>query len=104
MLVFKKPREPNANPRRPNAKPHGPNGRPHGPNESWWNIGPVGSPPVGACVGHVHFILFVTILISLGSQLKAIFGGIWDKEDEVKTKKTKRRQIPVCNSLTLSVK
>ena len=104
MLVSKKPGEPNVNPRRPIAKPHGPNGRPHRPKESWWNIGPVGSPPVGACVGQVHFKLFMTISILLGSQPKAIFCGIWDKEHEVKTKKTKRRQILVCNTLTLSVK
>ena len=31
---------------------------PHGPNASQWNIVHVGSPCIGACVGHVHFMLF----------------------------------------------
>ena len=29
------------------------------PNAGQWNIGCVGSPGVGAGVGHVHFMLFV---------------------------------------------
>ena len=38
------------------------------PNTSWWNIGRVGFPRVGARTGHVDFILFVSILLALGSQ------------------------------------
>ena len=44
----------------PNAKP----------NSSWWNIACVGSPSVGARVGHVHFVLFMSISFALGSQHK----------------------------------
>ena len=32
---------------------------------------------VGACIGHVHFMLFVSILFALGTQHKRIFSGIW---------------------------
>ena len=38
------------------------------PNASRWNIGRVGSPRVGAHIGHVHFIFFVSISFTLGSQ------------------------------------
>ena len=31
------------------------------PNKSQWNMGCIGSPGVGARVGHVHFMLFVSI-------------------------------------------
>ena len=51
MLVSEKPCGPNATPHLPNANS----------NASRWNIGCVGSPGVGACVGHVHFMLFVSI-------------------------------------------
>ena len=46
------------------------------PNASQWNIGGVGSSGVGACVGHVHFRLFVSISFAFGSQANAVFGGI----------------------------
>ena len=42
----------------PNAKPQ--------PYQ--WNIGCIGSPGVGACVRHVHFMLLVSILFALGGQ------------------------------------
>ena len=42
-------------------------------NTSQWNIGCVGSPGVGARVGHVHFMLFVSISFALGSQHKRGF-------------------------------
>ena len=38
------------------------------PNASRWNIGCVGSPGVGARDGHVHFMFFVFISFTLGSQ------------------------------------
>ena len=37
------------------------------PNASRWNIGGVGSPTRGACIGHVHFMLFVSISFALCS-------------------------------------
>ena len=43
------------------------------PNASQWNIGCVGTPGVGTHVGHVHFILFVSISFALGSQCKRGF-------------------------------
>ena len=43
------------------------------PNASQWNIGCVGSPCVGARVGHVHFMLFVSISFALGSQRERSF-------------------------------
>ena len=48
------------------------------PNASQWNIGcvgspGVGSPGVGAHVGHVHFMLSVSISFTLGSQRKRGF-------------------------------
>ena len=43
------------------------------PNASQWNIGCVGSPGVGARVGHVHFMLFVSISFALGSQRERSF-------------------------------
>ena len=36
-------------------------------------MGCVGSPGVGACVGHVHSMLFVSIAFALGSQHKCSF-------------------------------
>ena len=38
------------------------------PNAWRWNIGCVGSPWIGAHVGHLHFMLFVSISFALGSQ------------------------------------
>ena len=43
------------------------------PNTSQCNIGCVGSPGVGAPIGHVHFMLFVSISFALGSQRKRSF-------------------------------
>ena len=37
------------------------------PNASKWNIGSVGSPRVGALIGHVHFMFFVLISFALGN-------------------------------------
>ena len=58
----------NANPKfgRPKAKPCE-------PNASQWNIVCVGSPGVGAHVGHVHFMLFVSISFALGTQPEPSF-------------------------------
>ena len=38
------------------------------PNAGQWNIDFVPYPGVGAPVGHVHFMLFVSISFTLGSQ------------------------------------
>ena len=54
-----------------------PNTKPGGPNVSQWNIVCVRSPGVGAPVGHVHFMLFVSILFALGCQRKRVFHRIW---------------------------
>ena len=43
------------------------------PNAGRWNIGWVGSPGVAAHVGHVHFMLFVSISFALGSQRERSF-------------------------------
>ena len=32
---------------------------------------------IGAHVGHVHFMLFVSISFALGTQRKCVFSGIW---------------------------
>ena len=48
----------------PNSNSHTPNVR---PNASRWNIGRIGSPPIGAHVGHVDYKLFVSISFGLGS-------------------------------------
>ena len=40
---------------------------------SRWNIGCIGSPHIGACIGHVHFMSFVSISFVLGSQPKHNF-------------------------------
>ena len=44
------------------------------PNASRWNIGRVRSTGVGTRVGHVHFILFVSILFALGAKRES---GFW---------------------------
>ena len=38
------------------------------PNASRWNIGDVGSLGVGSRVDYVHFMLFVSLSLALGSQ------------------------------------
>ena len=43
------------------------------PNASQWNIGYVGSPGVGARVGHVHFMLFIFCSLALGTQCEPSF-------------------------------
>ena len=43
------------------------------PNASQWNIACVGSPGVGAHVGHIHFMSFVSFLCVLGSQHERSF-------------------------------
>ena len=47
------------------------------PNASQWNIGCVWFQTQNSCVGHVHFILFVSISFALGGQRKQFFSGIW---------------------------
>ena len=47
------------------------NDKPH--NVSRWNIGGIGSPMRGAGVGHVDFMLFVSILFALVTQRKPSF-------------------------------
>ena len=77
MLVTKKATAklcgPAAKPCRSNVKPCGPNAKPCGPNASQWNIGRVGSPDIGARVGHVHFMLFVSISFGFGSKREREF-------------------------------
>ena len=43
------------------------------PNASRWNIGGIGSPKQNSCVGHVDFMLFVSISFVLVSQLELSF-------------------------------
>ena len=43
------------------------------PDASQWNIGGVGSVGVGACVGRVHFMLFMSISFASGTQRKPVF-------------------------------
>ena len=42
-------------------------------NTSRWNIGRVWSPRIGACIGHVDFMLFVSISCTLDSQREHSF-------------------------------
>ena len=43
------------------------------PDASQWNIGGVGSSGIGAGVGHVHFMLFMSISFASGTQRKPVF-------------------------------
>ena len=43
------------------------------PDASQWNIGGVGLSGVGAGVGHVHFMLFMSISFASGTQRKLVF-------------------------------
>ena len=43
------------------------------PNASQWNIGCIGFQTQNSCVGHLHFMLFVSISFALGSQHKRSF-------------------------------
>ena len=63
MLVSEKPCGPNAKPHTPNVNP----------NATEWNMSLVGSPHIGAHIGHVHFMLFASISFTLGSQHKRTF-------------------------------
>ena len=54
------------------------------PNVSRWNIGCVGSHGIGTRVGHVHFMLFVSISFALGSQRKRSFQWNMGLSDKVR--------------------
>ena len=54
----------------PNVTPYLANATPYLPNASRWNMGRVGSPHFGAHVGHVDFMLFMSISFAFGSQRK----------------------------------
>ena len=43
------------------------------PNASRWNIGRIRSPGIGACVGHVDCMWFVSLSLALGSQRERNF-------------------------------
>ena len=43
------------------------------PDASQWNIGGVGPSGVGAGIGHVHFMLFMSISFASGTQRKLVF-------------------------------
>ena len=43
------------------------------PNASQWNIGCVGFQMQNSCVGHVHFMLFVSFSFALGGLCKRSF-------------------------------
>ena len=43
------------------------------PDANQWNIGGVGLSGIGAGVGHVHFMLFMSISFALGTQRKLVF-------------------------------
>ena len=43
------------------------------PDASQWNIGGVGLSGIGAGVGHVHFMLFMSISFASGTQRKLVF-------------------------------
>ena len=47
------------------------------PNASQWNIGCIGSQTQISRVGHVHFIFFVSISFTLGSQFPVEYGLNW---------------------------
>ena len=68
MLVSEKPRGPNAYPHGPNAKP----------NMSRWNIAHVRCPRIGPRVGHVDFMLLVSISSASRRQRKPCFQWCMD--------------------------
>ena len=43
------------------------------PDASQWNIGGIGSPKQNFRVGHVHFMLFMSISFASGTQRKLVF-------------------------------
>ena len=43
------------------------------PDASQWNIGGFGSPTQDFCVGHIHFMLFMSISFASGTQRKLVF-------------------------------
>ena len=47
------------------------------PTASQWYIGCVGFHTHNYCVGHVHFMLFVSVHLRLVANTNAVFSGIW---------------------------
>ena len=47
------------------------------PNASQWNIGCVGFQAQHYCIGHVHFMLFVSISFQWVANANAVFSGRW---------------------------
>ena len=60
---------------------------------SQWTIGCVGSPGVGARVGHVHFMLFVTFHVRWVANANTVFSGIWAL---MLRKDLTRRSVKIC--------
>ena len=56
-----------------------------------WNIGRVGCPRLGACIGHVEFMLFVSISFVLGSQHE--HGFWWNMGLTVKVDERKKQTM-----------
>ena len=65
-------------------------------NASQWSIGCIGFPGAGAHVGHVHFMLFVSILFTLGSQCKRIFQWNMGFTDFIHSQKLIDRSARAC--------
>ena len=63
MLVSKKLGGPNATPHLPNTTP----------NVSRWNIGCVGSPCVGGCLGHVQGVTLSWAMLQSGCAVNVFF-------------------------------
>ena len=76
MLVFKKPHGPNANFNGPNANPYRPNTTPNASRHGRFRarVGASVGSRVGAHVGHVDFMLLVSISFVMGSQCER---GFW---------------------------
>ena len=47
------------------------------PKVSQWNIGCIGCPTQGSCIGHVDFMLFIPSFFASGTQWNAVLSGIW---------------------------
>ena len=73
MLVSKKPGIPNKSANQPNTSTIQSNASANQLSARWWNIGRVGSPHLRVRVGHVGFMLFVSISFALGTQCKTSF-------------------------------
>ena len=76
MLVSKQPGVPNTSANQPNVSANQPNAIANQSNASKSNIGRVGSPRIRAHVGHVDFILFVSIHLCWVANANAISCGI----------------------------